>query len=243
MRRIGLLGGTTWLSTLEYYRLLNEGVRDRLGGSHSADLVLRSVDFADVEALQETGDWAALGSAYAAEAGRLASAGAEVVGICANTMHLVYDDVAASGLETVHLVDAVARTCRGLGATKVGLLGTGYTMASPDLYPPRMAAHGVEVLVPPDDEAAAVHRIIYDELVLGQVRDESRDLLRAVVGQLVERGAQAIVLGCTELGMILSPPDSAVPLVDSLAAHVEALLGAALPALPVSEISMEEGAA
>lgn len=243
MRRIGLLGGTTWLSTLEYYRLLNEGVRDRLGGSHSADLVLRSVDFADVEALQEAGDWSGLGRAYAAETAGLAAAGVEVVGICANTMHLVYDDVAASGLETVHLVDAVADACRGLGATTVGLLGTGYTMASPDLYPPRMGAHGVAVLVPADDDAAAVHRIIYDELALGQVRDESRELLRAVVGRLIERGAQGIVLGCTELGMILSPPDSAVPLVDSLAAHVDALLGAALPALPASEISTEEGAA
>lgn len=243
MRRIGLLGGTTWASTLDYYRLLNEGVRDRLGGSHSADLVLRSVDFAEVEALQQTGDWTALGRRYAFEAEALAAAGADVIGICANTMHLVHDDVARSGVPVVHIVDAVAAAARTVGATTVGLLGTAYTMASPDLYPPRMAAHGIEVLVPDTDDAAEVHRIIYDELVVGQVRDESRELLRAVVGRLVERGAQAVVLGCTELGMILRPPDSAVPLLDSLAAHVQALLGAALPAIPVSEISQEEGAA
>ena len=243
MRRIGLLGGTTWASTLDYYRLLNEGVRDRLGGSHSADLVLRSVDFAEIEASQASGDWTALGRRYAAETAVLADAGAQVVGICANTMHLVYDDVAASGLEVVHIVDAVADATRAVGATTVGLLGTAYTMASPELYPVRMARYGIDVLVPVDEDAARVHRIIYDELAAGQVRDESRELLRGVVGRLVDRGAQAIVLGCTELGMILSPADSAVPLVDSLAAHVDALLAAALPALPASEISMEEGAA
>ena len=243
MRRIGLLGGSTWLSTLEYYRLLNEGVRDRVGGSHSADLVLRSLDFAEVEALQKAGDWAGLGRRYAAETAALAAVGVEVVGICANTMHLVFDDVAASGLDVVHVVDAVAAAAQAIGATSVGLLGTAYTMASPDLYPPRMAAHGIDVLVPVDDDAAVVHRIIYDELAHGQVRDESREALRAVIGRLIERGAEAIVLGCTELGMIISPPDSAVPLVDSLAAHVDALLGAALPANPASEISMEEGAA
>ena len=243
MRRIGLLGGTTWASTLDYYRLLNEGVRDRLGGSHSADLVLRSVDFAEIEASQASGDWTALGRRYAAETAVLADAGAQVVGICANTMHLVYDDVAASGLEVVHIVDAVADATRAVRATTVGLLGTAYTMASPELYPVRMARHGIDVLVPVDEDAARVHRIIYDELAAGQVRDESRELLRGVVGRLVDRGAQAIVLGCTELGMILSPADSAVPLVDSLAAHVDALLAAALPALPASEISMEEGAA
>jgi len=243
MRRIGLLGGTSWESTVDYYRLLNEGVRLRMGGLHSADLVLRSVDFAEIEALQSAGDWTALGRRYAFEAEALVTAGADVIGICANTMHLVYDDVARAGVPVVHVVDAVADAARGVGATAVGLLGTAYTMASPDLYPARMAAHGIDVLVPADDDAAAVHRVIYDELVVGQVRAESRELLRAVVGRLVERGAQAIVLGCTELGMILRPPDSAVPLVDSLAAHVEALLGAALPAHPASMISTEEGAA
>ena len=156
MRRIGLLGGTTWASTLDYYRLLNEGVRDRLGGSHSADLVLRSVDFAEIEASQASGDWTALGRRYAAETAVLADAGAQVVGICANTMHLVYDDVAASGLEVVHIVDAVADATRAVGATTVGLLGTAYTMASPELYPVRMARYGIGVLGPRGEGAATV---------------------------------------------------------------------------------------
>lgn len=244
MRRIGLLGGTTWASTMDYYRLLNEGVRERLGGSHSADLVLRSVDFAEVEALQVADDWPALGRRYAREAAALAGAGAQVIGICANTMHLVYDDVAgASGLPVVHVVDAVAGAAAVVGATTVGLLGTAYTMGSPELYPARMATHGIDVLIPADDDAAAVHRIIYDELVVGQVRDVSRELLCGVVVRLVERGAQAVVLGCTELGMILTASDSSVPLVDSLSAHVDALLEVALAAVPASDQSIEEGAA
>ena len=243
MRRIGLLGGTTWVSTVEYYRLLNEGVRERLGGSHSADLVLRSVDFADVEALQVLADWTTLGRRYAAEARELAGAGAQVLAICANTMHLVYDRVAEAGVPVVHVVDAVAAAAERVGATRVGLLGTAYTMASPDLYPARMAPHGIDVVVPEGEDAAAVHRVIYDELAAGQVLDPSRDALRGVVGRLVDRGAEAVVLGCTELGMILAPSDSTVPVLDSLSVHVDALLDAALPAPATHNSALEEGAA
>jgi aspartate racemase len=228
MRRIGLLGGTSWESTVDYYRLLNERVRERLGGQHSADLLVRSVDFAEVEALQRVDDWLTLGRRYAAEAAALAAGGAEVLGICANTMHLVHDDVARAGLPVVHLVDAVAEVAASTGVTRVGLLGTAYTMSSQDLYPPRMAARGIEVLVPEEADAAEVHRIIYAELTRGQVLEPSAARMREVIARLVDRGAQAVVLGCTELGMIVTPDMSAVPLLDSLSIHVDALLDAAM---------------
>jgi aspartate racemase len=237
MRRIGLLGGTSWESTVDYYRLLNEGARERLGGSHSADLLLRSADFAEIEALQVVDDWMGLGRRYASEANMLATAGARVIGICANTMHLVYDDVASSGVPVVHVVDAVAEAAEAAGYTRVGLLGTRYTMSSPELYPARMGARGIDVVVPEEADAMEVHRVIYGELVLGQVLDTSRQSLNGVVERLVARGAQAVVLGCTELGMILSPEESTIPLLDSLSIHVDALLDAALQPLeqPVDE--------
>ena len=248
MRRIGLLGGTSWESSVDYYRLLNEGVRMRLGGTHSADLLLRSVDFAEIEAKQVVDDWIGLGRRYASEANALVGAGASVLGICANTMHLLYDDVAAAGAPVVHVVDAVADAATKAGLTTVGLLGTRYTMASADLYPARMAAHGIDVLVPDAEDAAEVHRVIYDELVVGQVLPSSAEQLRGVIARLVDRGAQAIVLGCTELGMIVEPALSTVPLLDSLSLHVDALLDAALggdatSSVPSEEPPLEEGAA
>ncbi len=250
MRRIGLLGGTSWESTVDYYRLLNEGARDRLGGSHSADLVLRSADFSEIEALQVVDDWTSLGRRYAREAAALAGAGAEVLGICANTMHLLYEDVAGIGLPVVHLVDAVTDAAARAGHTRVGLLGTRYTMGSQELYPARMASRGIEVVVPEPDDAAEVHRVIYAELVRGLVLESSRDALDAVVARLVDRGVSAVVLGCTELGMVLASERSPVPLLDSLAIHVDALLEAALaepPATPSpdrpSQPVLKEGAA
>ena len=244
MRRIGLLGGTSWESTSHYYAALNRGVRERLGGSHSADLVLRSVDFAEVEALQAAGEWAQLGRRYEAEARALAAAGAQVVGICANTMHLVHDDVvrgAGPGVDVVHVVDAAADAAAAGGFTRVGLLGTRYTMDSPEIFPPRMRARGVEVLVPEPDDAAEVHRVVYDELVQGLVLDTSRQAYLDVVGRLVERGAEAVVLGCTEQSMLLDPAGpSPVPLLDTTALHVAAILEAAL-APPTART--EEGAA
>ncbi|GEN78428.1 aspartate/glutamate racemase family protein [Actinotalea fermentans] len=258
MRRIGLLGGTSWESTVDYYRLLNAGTRDRLGGSHSADLVLRSADFAEIESLQAVDDWTSLGRRYAREAATLVEAGAEVLGICANTMHLLYEDVAAAGAPVVHLVDAVADVAQAAGFSRVGLLGTRYTMASQELYPAHFAGRGIDVVVPEAEDAAEVHRVIYAELVRGEVLESSRDALDAVVGRLVGRGVQAVILGCTELGMILAPERSPVPLLDSLAIHVEALLDAALgPSAPStdgpsgpshpsdrsSQSALEEGAA
>ncbi|WP_199423650.1 aspartate/glutamate racemase family protein [Actinotalea solisilvae] len=247
-RRIGLLGGTSWESSATYYTALNRGVRDRLGGMHSADLVLRSVDFAEVEALQVAGDWAALGRRYEAEAAALAAAGAEVVGILANTMHLVHDDVvrgAGEGVQVVHVVDAVAGAAAALGVTRLGLLGTRYTMRSRELYPARLGGQGIDVVVPGPDDADEVHRVIYDELVRGEVRDASREAYLEIVARLVDDGAQAVVLGCTELSLLLDATDPAaapVPLLDSTSLHVVALLDAALA--PVSTpVLEEEGAA
>jgi aspartate racemase len=228
VRRIGLLGGTSWESSAHYYTLLNQGVRERLGGFHSADLLLRSVDFAEVETLQRAGDWTALAERYAVEAARLRDAGAEVVGILANTMHLVHDDVVrGSGLPVPHVVDAVAAAAADLGVTRLALLGTRYTMEAA-LYPDRLAEHGMTSLPPTGADAAETHRIIYEELVHGVVRDESRAALQGIVGRLVDAGAQAVVLGCTELSMILGPADLPVPVLDSTALHVHALLDAAL---------------
>jgi aspartate racemase len=239
VRRIGLLGGTSWESTADYYALLNRGVRERLGGFHSADLVLRSVDFAEIEALQSAGDWAALGERYAAEARALRDAGAELIGILANTMHLVHDDVVrGSGLPVPHVVDAVASAAAEAGVRRLALLGTRYTMAS-TLYPDRLRGYGMTSTVPAGDDAARTNRIIYDELVHGVVRDESRAALQRIVGRLVDDGADAVVLGCTELSMILGPQDLPVPVLDSTALHVHALLDAAIE----PQLLMEEGAA
>jgi aspartate racemase len=235
VRRIGLLGGTSWESTAHYYAQLNEGVRARLGGFHSADLVLRSVDFAGIEALQRAGDWAALGERYAAEAAALRDAGAEVLGILANTMHLVHDDVVrASGLPVPHVVDAVAQAASRAGVRRLALLGTRYTMES-SLYPDRLRAHGITSHVPTGEDAVETNRVIYAELVHGVVRGESRVALQRVVDRLVADGADAVVLGCTELAMILGPDDLPVPVLDSTALHVHALLDASLGAATVSE--------
>jgi aspartate racemase len=241
VRRIGLLGGTSWESSAHYYAQLNEGVRDRLGGFHSADLLLRSVDFAEIEAWQSAGDWAALGRRYEAEARALRDAGAEVIGILANTMHLVHDDVVrgAPGVAVPHIVDAVAAAASAQGVRRLALLGTRYTMAS-TLYPDRLRSHGLLALVPSGDDFAETNRIIYDELVHGVVRAESRATLQAIVGRLVEAGAQSVVLGCTEFSMILGPADLPVPVLDSTALHVHALLEAALEPQVLTE---EEGAA
>jgi aspartate racemase len=233
VRRIGLLGGTSWESTAHYYAQLNRGVRERLGGFHSADLVLRSVDFAEIEALQRAGDWAALGRRYEAEARALRTAGVEVVGILANTMHLVHDDVvrgAGEGIRVPHVVDAVADAAARAGVHDLALLGTRYTMAS-SLYPDRLGAHGRTARVPSGEDFAETNRIIYDELVHGVVRDESRVALQGIVRRLVEAGADAVVLGCTELSMILGPDDLPVPVLDSTALHVHALLDAASAAV------------
>lgn len=228
MRTIGLLGGMSWESSAEYYRLLNEGVRERLGGLHSARLVLASVDFAEVEQLQVTGAWDEAGDLLAARAAGLEAAGADLLLICTNTMHKVADQVqAAIGIPLLHLADATAAAVQRAGMTRVGLLGTAFTMEQA-FYRDRLASHGIEVLVPEEPGRAVVHRVIYDELCQGVVREESRAAYQDVVAGLTERGAQGIVLGCTEIELLIGPEHVDVPLFPTTRLHVEAALEAAL---------------
>ncbi len=228
MRTVGLLGGMSWESSALYYRLLNEAVRDRLGGLHSARCVLLSVDFAEIERLQVTGAWDRAGQLLAADAQALQAAGADVVLLCTNTMHRVADALTdVLGVPLLHIGDVTAEAVRAAGLDRVGLLGTAFTMEQPFLVD-RLAAHGLEVLVPGADDRAEVHRVVYEELCLGVVREESRRRYREVVGRLAARGAQGVVLGCTEIELLIGPGDVEVPVFPTTRLHVDAAVAVAL---------------
>jgi aspartate racemase len=229
MKTIGLLGGMSWESTLPYYRTLNETVRARLGGLHSAKVVLWSVDFAEVEALQHRGDWAAAGALLAEAAGRLQAAGADFLVLATNTMHKVAPAITAAvpGLPLLHIADATAARILAAGHRRIGLLGTRFTMEQ-DFYTQRLRAHGLEVLVPETDGRAAVHRIIYEELCLGRIEPASRATYQAEITALVARGAEAVILGCTEITLLIGPDHSPVPVFDTTAIHAEAAAHRAL---------------
>ena len=227
-RVIGMLGGMSWESSAEYYRLVNEVVRERLGGLHSARCVLASVDFADIEKLQVAGDWERAGQALAAEAAAVQAAGAQLLLLCTNTMHKVADQIqAAIDIPLLHIADVTAAAVTGAGLTTIGLLGTAFTMEQ-DFYVDRLAANGLRVLVPPAADRADVHRIIYDELCLGVIREESRQVYREVMDRLAAAGAQGIVLGCTEIELLVAAADSPVPVFPTTRLHVEAAVDAAL---------------
>ena len=222
-----MIGGMSWESTAEYYRLANELVKDRLGGLHSARLLLASVDFAEVERLQVTGQWEEAGRMLASIAKRLEAAGAELLLLCTNTMHKVADQVqAAVSIPFLHLADTTAVAITSAGLSTIGLLGTAFTMEQ-DFYRDRLARHGLRVLVPDTDDRAEVHRIVYEELCLGIVRESSRESYRAVIGRLVDAGAEGVVLGCTEIEMLIGASDSPVPLFPTTRLHVEAAVAAA----------------
>jgi aspartate racemase len=229
MKRIGLLGGMSWESSSEYYRLVNEEVRDRLGGLHSADCLLRSVDFAPVEELQRSGRWDAAGDLLAGEAAALQSAGAELLVLCTNTMHKLADRIeGAIEIPFVHIADTTADAVRAAGMTTVGLLATAYTMEQ-DFYVGRLRErHGLEVLVPEADDRAVVHRVIYDELCVGVVDDGSRDAYRRVMRDLAGRGAEGILLGCTEIDLLVGERDSPVPVFDTTRLHARRAVELAL---------------
>jgi aspartate racemase len=231
-RVIGMLGGMSWESSAEYYRLANELVRERLGGLHSARCVLASLDFAEVERLQVAGEWSRAGDLLAEAARGLEAAGADLLVLCTNTMHKVADQVqAAVGIPLLHLADAVGEAVTAAGLDTVGLLGTAFTMEQ-DFYRERLARHGLRVLVPPADDRALVHRVIYDELCLGVVREESREGYRGVIRRLAEAGARGVVLGCTEIELLVGQADSPVPVFPTTRLHVEAAVTAALAAQP-----------
>ncbi len=228
MRTIGLLGGMSWESTAEYYRLLNELTRERLGGLHSSRCVLYSVDFAEIEKLQVAGDWEQAAKILAEAAKALEAAGADLLLICTNTMHKVADQVAdAVTIPLLHLADTTAEAVGENGLRRIGLLGTAFTMEQ-DFYRGRLESHGLEVLVPDDAGRSTVHQVIYQELCLGIVREESRAAFMAVIDDLVAAGAEGIILGCTEIELLIGPEHSPVPVFPTTRLHAEAAVTRAL---------------
>ena len=230
-RMIGLIGGMSWESSAQYYRLLNEGVRDRLGPTASARCILWSFDFSEIEALQHHGDWDGLTALMVDAARKLEAAGADILVICTNTMHRMASQIeAATNITLLHIADPTAECIKQAGLKKVGLLGTAFTMGQ-DFYKGRLTQHhGLEVIVPDETDRALIHHIIYDELVAGIVRQESRQAYKDVMARLVDHGAEAIILGCTEIMLLVHNEDSNVPLYDTTTLHAEAAIEAALRA-------------
>ncbi|GJD48721.1 L-aspartate/glutamate-specific racemase [Methylobacterium crusticola] len=230
---IGLIGGMSWESSAVYYRLINERVRERRGGHHSARCLMWSFDFAQIEALQHAGRWDAAAALLVDAARRLERGGADVLVLCTNTMHRMAEAVqAGTALPLLHIADPTAARIRAAGMRRVGLLGTAFTMEQ-DFYKGRLARrHGLDVLVPGDEDRATVHRVIYDELVRGRVEASSRRAYREVIARLAARGAEAVILGCTEIMLLVGPEDSPVPLFDTTAIHAEAAVDWALGSAP-----------
>ncbi len=228
---IGLIGGMSWESSAEYYRIINQMVRARLGGLRSARCLMWSFDFGEIEALQHAGRWDDAAAEMIAAARRLERGGADFVVICTNTMHRMADQVqAAIGLPLLHIADPTAERIKDAGLRKVGLLGTAFTMEQ-DFYKGRLAGrHGLEVIVPDDADRALVHRVIYEELVQGRAEPSSRQAYREVIARLVDRGAEAVILGCTEIMLLVGPGDSTVPLFDTTALHAAAAVDLAVAA-------------
>ncbi len=223
MKTIGLIGGMSWESTIPYYRHINEVVKAHLGGLHSARVVLFSVDFHDIEQLQHSGKWDEAGAVLADAAKALERAGADFIVVCTNTMHKVAPAIeAAVHIPLLHVADPTAQAIKHAGLHTVGLLGTRFTMEQAFYRDRLQHDHGINVLVPDAEDREAVHRIIYDELCLGQVKDASRDVYRAVMARLVAQGAQAVILGCTEISLLVGANDAAVPLFDTTAIHAQA---------------------
>lgn len=229
MKTLGLIGGMSWESSAHYYRLINQGVRDARGPTASAKCLLWSFDFSEIEALQHAGDWEQLEQRMIDAGQRLAGAGAEALIICTNTMHLMAEQVeAAAGIPLLHIADPTAAAVKAAGIERVGLLGTAFTMEQ-DFYRGRLAErHGLEVLVPDAGDRALVHRVIYDELVAGVVREQSRAAYRDVLARLVARGAQGVILGCTEIMLLVRPEDCTAALFDTTALHAAAAVDLAL---------------
>ena len=235
MKTIGLIGGMSWESTVPYYREINEAVKRALGGLHSAQLILYSVDFAEVERLQHAGDWTAAGALLANVAQSLERAGAEGLVLCTNTMHKVAPAIeAAVQIPLLHIADPTAQAIRQAGYTTVGLLGTRFTMEQ-DFYRQRLEQdHGLTVLTPNADDRAQVHQIIYKELCLGEVKPTSRTTYLRIIEALREQGAQAIILGCTEIGLLVAPQHCTLPLFDTTRLHALSAAAWALSPSPAS---------
>jgi aspartate racemase len=222
-RVIGLIGGLSWESTAEYYRIINQAVRARLGGTHSARILLWSFDFARVEALQRAGQWDEATALMVDAAQRLERGGADLLVICTNTMHRMAAEIeAATSLPLLHIVDPTAARVRAMNLSTVALLGTAYTMEMPFFRDRLAQRYGLRVLVPGEEDRRLVHRVIYDELVRGRIEPASRAAYREVIARLVAQGAEGVVLGCTEIALLVRPEDSTVPLFDTTTLHAEA---------------------
>ena len=222
-RTLGIIGGMSWESTESYYRLINEGIKAKLGNLHSADLLIHSVDFAPIGELQAQGAWDEMGAILANSGKRLQAAGAQGLLIATNTMHKVVDDVqAVTNLPIIHIADATAKAIQAQGLTKIALLGTQFTMTQ-DFYKQRLIDAGLQVLIPENDARAEVHRIIYDELCQGQFLDSSRQYYSQVIKDLANKGAEGVILGCTEIGLlIIQQADSPIAVFDTTAIHAAA---------------------
>ena len=221
-RTLGIIGGMSWESTESYYRLINEGIKAELGNLHSADLLIHSVDFAPIGELQAQGAWDEMGAILAKSGKRLQAAGAQGLLIATNTMHKVVDDVqAATNLPIIHIADATAKAIQAQGLTKIALLGTQFTMTQ-DFYKQRLIDAGLQVLIPENDARAEVHRIIYDELCQGQFLDSSRQYYSQVIKDLANEGAEGVILGCTEIGLLIQQADSPIAVFDTTAIHAAA---------------------
>ena len=229
MKMMGLIGGMTWLSTAEYYRVINELVRRRLGGSHSARCLVWSFDFHEIESLQNNEDWQAAAERLSAAGRALERAGAEFLIICTNTMHKVADEIQrAVTIPLLHIADATAGAIAAAGLSRVGLLGTRFTMEE-DFYRERLAAmHGLEVLIPDEDDRKTVNDVIYGELVAGEINDSSREQFRAIIQRLADRGARGVILGCTEIGLLIRGDEIPLPVFDTTLIHAQAAVELAL---------------
>ena len=228
MKRIGLIGGMSWESTALYYQLLNQGVAERLGGLHSADLLLASVDFADIARLQAEDRWDEAGEVLAAHARTLQAAGAQLLVLCTNTMHKVAPAIeAAVDIPLLNIIDVTAHAAARAGLTHLALLGTAFTMEQ-SFYTDRLTSHGLTVSVPDAEARAEVHRIIFDELCRGIVTDASRQHYRRIIDKLVADGADGVILGCTEIELLIDQADSPVPVLATTALHASAAIDAAL---------------
>ena len=228
MKRIGLIGGMTWEATEAYYRLINHAVQQRLGGLHSASILMRSLDFAEPEMLARTAQWNALAALFIEVARDLERAGADLLLLCANTAHRVAEQVeAAITIPLVHICDVTAAKIRSDGLHRVVLLGTAYTMQE-DFFKDRLRAHGIDVFVPDDADRTEIHRVIFEEIVFGRLEDKSRQAYRDIISRAVAGGAEGVVLGCTEIPLLIGQGDSPVPLYDTTELHALAAVDRAL---------------
>jgi len=229
MKMIGLMGGMSWESSILYYRIINEQTRQRLGGVHSARSLMLSVDFADIEKLQHAGQWDELTQVMQDVARQLERGGADFLVLCTNTMHRMADAITdAVKIPLLHIADPTAQHIKAAGFKKIALLGTAFTMEG-NFYKGRLSElHGLEVMVPEAEDRRAIHQIIYEELVIGVVRPESREVYRQAIARLVQNGAEAIILGCTEITLLVGEADSPVPLFDTTALHAIAAVDFAL---------------